>query len=370
MMKKFSIFCMIMAFAGMISFQVNAQGNNAEPTLKVGMKAPKLEVGQWFKGEPVTEFKPGHVYVIEFWATWCGPCRAAMPHLSELSRHYKGKVTFIGLDVWEHGKEMPEGDFYEKARTFTQRLGDGMDYTVGADNPDKYLEQNWLNPAGIRGIPSSFVIDQKGDIVWIGHPINIDPVLEHVVNGTYNETTKAEIKKAADEQAAKNKEHMAKIEEYGNAKDYKNYIATMDKLINENPSRASSYIPIKFKIVLESDQKVALKMAKSLLKTEKSNPILLSNVANSILDSVPSNKKLTKVALSMAEIVGSRSLENDFSANQLLAKAYHAQGNVSKAVAAQQVVIDFLSSYPSSPQIDKMKADAQAALEKYKNGKK
>src|SRR5438045_7958134 len=77
----------------------------AEPTLKWGDVAPPLKLVKWLKGTPVEQFEPGKTYVIEFWATWCGPCKAAMPHLSELAKKYEGKITFIGVDVWETSKD-------------------------------------------------------------------------------------------------------------------------------------------------------------------------------------------------------------------------------------------------------------------------
>lgn len=70
-------------------------------TLKVGDPAPPVKVFKWVKGNPVESFEKDKVYVMEFWATWCGPCKAAMPHLSEMARKYAGKVTFTGVDIWE-----------------------------------------------------------------------------------------------------------------------------------------------------------------------------------------------------------------------------------------------------------------------------
>lgn len=71
--------------------------------LSVGDDAPTLKYSKWLQGaKPITAIDPNKTYVIEFWATWCGPCIAAMPHLSELSKKYAGKIEFIGCDVWEN----------------------------------------------------------------------------------------------------------------------------------------------------------------------------------------------------------------------------------------------------------------------------
>ena len=66
-------------------------------SLNIGDPAPPLRVKEWLKGMPLREYERGKVYVLEFWATWCVPCRAAMPHLSELARKYRDEVTVIGI---------------------------------------------------------------------------------------------------------------------------------------------------------------------------------------------------------------------------------------------------------------------------------
>jgi thiol-disulfide isomerase/thioredoxin len=89
------------------SASVNAEHNpkkdsskkeNPPESLKVGDPAPALKASTWLQGEEVKKFEPGKVYVIEFWATWCGPCIAFMPDLAELQVQYKDQgVTCIGF---------------------------------------------------------------------------------------------------------------------------------------------------------------------------------------------------------------------------------------------------------------------------------
>src|SRR6185436_1636477 len=71
-------------------------------TLKVGDAAPKLQIAKWVQGEPVKELAPGTTYIVEFWATWCGPCRETIPHLNALHEKFKDKgLVVIGQNIWE-----------------------------------------------------------------------------------------------------------------------------------------------------------------------------------------------------------------------------------------------------------------------------
>jgi thiol-disulfide isomerase/thioredoxin len=158
------------------------------PSLNIGDPAPPVRVREWIKGTPVERFEKGMVYVVEFWATWCGPCIAAMPHLSALAREYKDKVTILGVDIYET-KSTSMG----KIKAFVDSMGDRMDYHVAAEDSN-LMATTWLNASGEQAIPRSFVVNAEGRVAWIGHPKDLDNVLPKIVNNTWdiNEALKKE----------------------------------------------------------------------------------------------------------------------------------------------------------------------------------
>jgi thiol-disulfide isomerase/thioredoxin len=150
-----------------------------EPTLKVGDKAPTLTADKWLQGEEVKAFASGKIYVVEFWATWCGPCIVMMPHMAEMQAEFKDKgVTFIG-----YTKKDPNNS-EEKVTAFVKKRGPKLGYTFAYDaEPDVY--EAWMTAAGQGGIPCCFVVDRTGNVAYIGHPMYLDIVLPKVVDGAW-----------------------------------------------------------------------------------------------------------------------------------------------------------------------------------------
>jgi thiol-disulfide isomerase/thioredoxin len=122
------------------------------------------------------------VYVVEFWATWCGPCKAEMPHLSALAREYKDKATIVGIDVYE--KKTTSMD---KVQAFVDGMGNRMDYDVAVEDSN-FMAAGWLDASGeqVKGIPRSCVVNAEGRLAWIGHPSKLSEVLPKIVNNTWN----------------------------------------------------------------------------------------------------------------------------------------------------------------------------------------
>ena len=131
--------------------------------LKVGSKAPELKVSGWVKGKEVKKFESGKIYVVEFWATWCGPCRESIPHLTEMAKGNKD-VTFIGIDSFER-----PADNLDAVKKFVADMGAKMDYNVAVDGSAAFMAKNWMEASGSQGIPTAFIVDKTGTVAWIGY---------------------------------------------------------------------------------------------------------------------------------------------------------------------------------------------------------
>lgn len=164
---------------------LTATAQRGRVTLKVGDEAPQLKV-TWLKGEAIDHFKDDQLYLVEFWATWCGPCKSAMPHLSQLQKNYSELLTVVGVNIWERNyQERRYSTFTKRVTDFIEEMGDKMEYRVAMDQDDLYMAQKWMRAAGRTGIPASFLIE-KGRVVWIGHPNLAEEVIKEVVKGSYN----------------------------------------------------------------------------------------------------------------------------------------------------------------------------------------
>ena len=156
----------------------------ADTTLTIGDPAPKLQVAKWVQGDPVTSFEPGKAYIVEFWATWCPPCRASIPHLNERYEKVKDQgIVVIGQDVAE---KKDDG-----VAPFVTKMGDKMTYRVALDDkstePRGAMLKTWMKAAGQNFIPRAFVVNKKGQIAWIGSPTELnETVLATLLADSYD----------------------------------------------------------------------------------------------------------------------------------------------------------------------------------------
>ena len=115
----------------------------------IDKKAPELVVEKWLGDKPDTK---GKFVLIDFWATWCGPCRRYIPELNKFSTTFKNDLIIIGLS--------DETEAQIKAMTSPE-----IKYYKAIDTR-KVLKSK----LEVRGIPHVILIDPKGIVRWEGFP--------------------------------------------------------------------------------------------------------------------------------------------------------------------------------------------------------
>jgi thiol-disulfide isomerase/thioredoxin len=327
--------------------KVKAKAPAAEPdtTLFVGDKAPEITVSKWVKGEPVTGFEKGKVYVVEYWATWCGPCKESIPHLTELQKEHKD-VKFIGVSVWESDQKAVE--------PFVKDMGDKMAYTVAMDDipaadGDKpgrnasmngKMARNWMAAAGQHGIPTAFIVNGEGKVAWIGHPMSMEEPLEKITSGKWDLGKEAEEYRRAAEVTAKLKPLQKQLQAAMQVDNWDGALAALDEIAKLDPKSESKLAADKFVILLDKKHDYDKAFAYGNVIVDgaiKDNAQALNQVAWTLVD--PDNapeKTDLKLAMKAATRAYEVSKGKDPAITDTLAKVYFDTGDMTKALEYQE----------------------------------
>ncbi|MEM1321714.1 MAG: TlpA disulfide reductase family protein [Bacteroidota bacterium] len=120
----------------------------------ISEKAPSFALKNLDGTEVHLEKLKGKIVVVDFWATWCGPCKASFPGMQEAVNKYRESddVAFLFVDTWESAKNKEEN-----ARKFMDSKGYTFNVLMDNDN-------SMVSEYGVNGIPTKFIIDKEGNI--------------------------------------------------------------------------------------------------------------------------------------------------------------------------------------------------------------
>lgn len=334
-----------------------------DPKLNIGDKAPKFEVKEFVKGDAVKELAKGKTHVIEFWATWCGPCRTSIPHLTELQKKYPD-VNFVGVSVFEQEPK--------NVKPFVTDMGDKMGYRVavdavpeGKDADEGAMAKGWMDAAGLSGIPAAFIVNGDGLVAWIGHPMEMDKALGDIVAGKWD--LKAEAIKIKEERARDRKLRavIAKLQKAQEGGDAKGLLAAIDAAIKEDAKLEVMLGRARLDALMtlgDLDKSVAY--ARKLVDDlYKDNSAQLNELAWGLVDLDRDKKadpKLIKIAVDAAKKGVELTTQKDANLLDTLACAYFADGDNAKAVETQEKALKL------RPDDDELKAH----LEKFRKAAK
>ena len=313
---------------------------SAEPakTLAVGDKAPAIKVGTWVKGEPVTTFEDGKVYVMEFWATWCGPCIRGIPHLTELQKDYQDKgVTIVGTAIWQ--REATQEDRVATVANFVKQQGDKMDYTIAVDD-DRSMSESWMMPAGRNGIPSAFIVGKGGTVEWIGHPATMDEPLEKIVDGSWarDAFAKAEAEKARQQQEINRV--MAMLRSADTAEKRMEAMKGLNGLIEKMPDNDDMKM-VKYDYLLEHMSVAsAVKFGNELAKANWDDQMMLNSLSWMMVINDKIDDQGKDFALRLAQRADVLTDHADPMVLDTVARCWFVKGDVQKAIEIQRKAIE------------------------------
>jgi len=323
--------------------------------LSIGDHAPAISVDHWVKGEAIDGFEDGQVYVMEFWATGCGPCVSSMPHLSGLQDEYGNSVKIIGVSS---EKELDTvTSFLAKTNSRDNKLNDErMRYTVAVD-PDKSTSQAYMEAAGQNGIPTAFIINGDGQVAWIGHPMGMDEPLAEIVNGTWDISAAAE--EFNKEQDMAMMAFSMTLRNASNNEDWDGYIEAIDSFTAEYGDNAQ-LSNMKFNALLtgKQDTTAAYALAEEIVKADWNDANALNAMAWGIVDETPSEFQNLDFALKVANRACELTDYEDPMILDTLARCYWEMGDRYKAIAWQEKAVEYSDE-------DSMGDSIQATLDEY-----
>ena len=327
-------------------------GAHAQPAFKIGQPAPEFKAGRWLKRGPITKLEPGQIYVLEFWATWCGPCRAVMPHLTELASKHAGKVTMIGVNILERA---PSEKLDRLLDQFVTQMGADLDYPVCRDTADDYLLTHWFKPTRSPGIPETVVVDATGKIAWIGHPSRLNQVIDELLAGTFDYEKSA----AAFAKSTTGSDAMMKVfTEYGEAMKAGDWAKAIE-VIDANPQYATSLLLPRFDALLRHNPAEAFEQVKEVVaKKDRTAGNYLAFISRA--DNLP--REIYQFAAAALE-PNVRPSEFGY-----LAALFHRLGNSAKAVEYQLKLKEYALGMPQRPSPEVMEK-VEEDLKKYQEAK-
>ncbi|MDB4678771.1 redoxin family protein [Rhodopirellula sp.] len=297
--------------------------------LGIGDPSPGLKVAKWIKGDPVTAPLRDKVHVVEFWATWCGPCRVGMPHISELQTKYKDKVAFIGVTRED---EATVNGFLSKNAPTGGTWNEVIKYRLALDSGD-WTNTNYMRAAGQNGIPCAFVVGRDGIVEWIGHPARIDEPLAKIVAGTWNrDAAVAEMK-----QQEVMKQWMSRLNASMQKKDYDGALTVLDQM--EEAAGKSTNTALYRMTILERAGRVeqASEVRGAVIESAWENAQLLNQIAWNTARTGKGSETDMQLALKAATRASELNGNKDAATLDTLARVYYVMGDLDEAIKWQEI---------------------------------
>lgn len=330
--------CVLLAFALCCASTVPCRA--APPPLDIGAPAPPISGVTWLHGAPVTHYVPGHIYVLEFWATWCEPCRQTFPYLAGLAARYQGKVTVIAVDSFERatpGAASPTA----LVKHFAAAMGSSMPYPIAIDGPQRTMAQQWMLRSGETAIPVAFVVDGHGRLAWAGFPMNVGPVVQAVAAGTWNAAAFGKERSAANAEAAAKQTVLTAVALLVHQNKPGLALQTLNRGIAAHSGLAAGFGLLKFHLMLMAGDPNACEFGLKLAESQYGNDAnTLDQIGTAIVKSRRVKNANYKIAVQIEQQANLLSGRTSCVMLDDLATAQFKAGDAVAAAATERLALD------------------------------
>ncbi|MEP3478635.1 MAG: redoxin domain-containing protein [Fuerstiella sp.] len=301
-----------------------------------GDAAPELKLAKFLHGEPVTDFREDHIYIIEFWATWCGPCLQTLPYVAGLQDRYSDDVTTVGITA---ESEETVTRFLNKEIDGGGTWGDVLNFGIAIDDR-RATQKRWRETSKDEGLPFVMIVGRTGLIEWSGHPATMGIPLKAIVEGSWDRQVAREVLRQEVAGQRSIDQHQQAIITAVNAGNYREAVGMTDRMLERMPDNPK-ILSLQKQLMLDGGlfQQLNPVLAK-LVKLSDNNPAELNALAWNMTVELNIPQPDLDLALRAAQRASELTGHKNASILDTVARVHYERGELQEAVEWQQKAAD------------------------------
>ncbi len=320
--------------------------------LDVGDSVPALKIKEWVRGSAIDLAKDSakKVHIVEFWATWCPPCKMTIPILTDFQKKYEKDLVVVGVT-----DEDDRGNTASAIRRFVKEQGEKMNYTVAIDDRGATTSA-YLAAAGAIGLPHAFLVGRDGKILWQGNPMDPDlgDLIPQVIEGSYSASS-----------ARLEREVAKKLQALSMSIEAQQWGTVWDGLVEVLKIDPANEVAMQALASVYSEELHNTATYRSWVRGHidayKTNVTAMRRLAETLLATREVGRRMPEFSLEAAKAAYESSKRADAGAVAVYARARYQIGDLDRAISLQQEAIAAAS--------EKDRKESQQALDYYKKCK-